>query len=128
MTSAAQILSGVRVLVLEDDYFLAMDLQDALEAAGAVVLGPFGNEAEADRALGEAPPHCAFVDINLGQGPSFELPRELLRRNIPFVFVTGYDASIIPGEFDAVERCEKPVSTRRVPVLAARLVAASPPR
>src|SRR3712207_7479657 len=39
-------LRGMRVLVLEDDYYLAMELQGALERAGAKVVGPFGDEAD----------------------------------------------------------------------------------
>lgn len=37
-----------------------------------------------------------------------------MRRHIPFAFVTGYDAGVIPHEFDGVERLEKPVAGGRV--------------
>lgn len=121
MTVAAD-LRGVRVLVVEDDYYLASDLQDALQRAGATVLGPFPDEEEARSALEAAAPDCAFVDINLGRGPSFGLSRDLLGRRIPFAFVTGYDAGAIPAEFDGVERCEKPMALSHIAAIAARLV------
>ncbi|EQB04251.1 hypothetical protein L288_14325 [Sphingobium quisquiliarum P25] len=107
-------LEGARVLVVEDDYFLATDLQTALEAAGATVVGPFGDASEAERALLAARPDCAFVDVNLGHGPSFDLPRALAREDVPFAFVTGYDPGIIPDEFAGVTRFEKPMSATKV--------------
>ena len=112
-------LTDARILVLEDDYYLATDLQAALEAAGAVVIGPFSDEAEADRAIATALPDCAFLDLNLGGGPTFALPRALMRQGVPFAFVTGYDAEAIPAEFDGVERIEKPIDTRKLARAAA---------
>lgn len=122
MTTHDKGLAGARVLVLEDDYYLASDLQDALEAAGAIVIGPFGDEAAARDALADASPDCAFIDVNLGRGPSFEVPRALVELAVPFVFVTGYDAGTIPDEFTGVARFEKPVDAGRAIDTATRLI------
>ena len=125
--STGHSLAGMRVLVVEDEYYLANDLQTMLEGAGAIVVGPFATETAAQRALdgiaADGAPRCALVDINLGHGVSFAPPRVLRQRGIPFAFVTGYDAGAIPPDFAAVERCEKPVAVRLVAALAARLVA-----
>lgn len=107
-------LPGVQVLVVEDSYYLASDIQRALEAADATVIGPFGTEADAMRALAGREPDCAFVDVNLGNGPCFQVPRALIGRGVPFVFVTGYDASTIPDEFANVPRCEKPIDAPKI--------------
>ncbi|PVE53452.1 hypothetical protein DC429_12350 [Arthrobacter sp. TPD3018] len=115
-------LHGARILILEDDYLLATDLQDALEAAGALIVGPFGEEEEAQAALAEGTLDCAFVDVNLGAGPSFAVPHELVGQNIPFVFVTGYDAETIPDAFADVVRIEKPVAAGLVVAAAAGLL------
>lgn len=112
-------LRDARILVLEDDYYLATDLQYALEKAGATVVGPFSDEAAAARSLASARPDCAFVDVNLGRGPTFGVPRALASRSVPFAFVTGYDAGTIPEEFKAVTRFEKPVDLRKVVQTAA---------
>jgi DNA-binding NtrC family response regulator len=109
--------------VLEDDYYLARDLQDALEGAGATVLGPFGAEADARHALDAMRPDCALLDVNLGAGISFSFPDTLAERSIPFAFVTGYDRGVIPDAFAAVERLEKPVEPDRIQAAAARLLA-----
>jgi DNA-binding response OmpR family regulator len=122
MTGRTDALASIRILVLEDDYYLATDLQQVLEAAGATVIGPFGDEAQAAYALAELKPSCAFVDVNLGDGPSFDLPRQLLGSKVPFAFVTGYDAGTIPQAFAAVPRLEKPIDAKIVVDMAMRLL------
>ncbi len=105
-------LHRTRVLIVEDDYYLAMDLKSALENAGAEVVGPFADAAGATAALALDLPDCALVDLNLGHGLSLDIPRELVRRAIPFAFVTGYDRAAIPDEFAATVRVEKPVAAQ----------------
>ena len=56
----------------------------------------------------------AVVDINLGQGPNFDFARRLFSRGTPFVFVTGYDAAVVPSELSHVPRIEKPVRERQL--------------
>lgn len=114
MTIGNNALQDRRVLILEDDYYLATDLQAALEKAGATVIGPFGDPAEAELALLDAQPDCAFIDVNLGEGPSFDVPRALSKHDVPFAFVTGYDQGTIPSEFSHVLRFEKPISAEQV--------------
>jgi len=122
MPDAIASLRGASVLVLEDDYYQATDLQVALESAGARVLGPFGDEAEASHALSQTTPDCAFIDVNLGTGPTFAVPAALTEGDVPFAFITGYDAETIPRQFADVPRFEKPVSARRALDLAERLL------
>ena len=107
-------LVGMRVLVVEDDYYLATDEQQMLQSAGADVVGPFGNAEEACRAAISDELDCALVDINLGSGPCFAVARELRDRGIPFLFTTGYEATVIPDEFQDVERVEKPTNARAI--------------
>jgi DNA-binding NtrC family response regulator len=117
-------LRQARILVLEDDYYLATDLQNALEAAVASVVGPFADAAGAVEALAAEPPDCALVDLNLGQGMCFDVPHELARRVIPFAFVTGYDRTAIPDEFAATARVEKPVAAQQAAKIAEQLMTA----
>lgn len=113
MTGEAD-LSGRKVLVIEDDFFLAIDTQRALQNAGAKVLGPAGDEASAMRRIEAETIDVAVVDINLGPGVDFGVSAALKERGIPFVFVTGYDQSIIPAEYADVRRVQKPVELREV--------------
>lgn len=120
-------LRGYRVLVVEDDYYLATDAARALRGAGAEVLGPAATEDAARAVLLEQErrqqrPHAVLLDINLGPGPSFGLAGTLLGAGIPFVFATGYDQEAIPPEFAGVERLEKPVPLRQIVSAIERIV------
>jgi DNA-binding NarL/FixJ family response regulator len=107
-------LSGTSVLVIEDEFYLAMEIKEAIERAGGSVLGPCADATTASSEISRGSPDCAIVDINLGYGPSFEAAGELQRSGVPFLFLTGYDAPTIPRQFAAVLRIEKPAATDRV--------------
>jgi DNA-binding response OmpR family regulator len=104
----------LRVLVVEDDYYLAHDAQRALEDAGATVLGPCARMGDCMSILECNSPDCAVIDINLGSGPTFEIPAWLRDHGIPFVFLTGYDADVIPADFADVARLEKPIAASQL--------------
>ena len=101
-------LAARRVLVVEDDFYLAMDTEDWLRRAGADVLGPVPDERGAADLLKVGGVDCAVLDINLGRGPSFEIAAWLQKAQIPFVLATGYDAAAVPRAFGDVPRLEKP--------------------
>lgn len=107
-------LSGQRILVLEDSYYLASDLAHALRAAEATVMGPFPSEETALAALAAETPACAILDINLGAGPSFVVAEALAASGVPFLFVSGHGDAVIPPAFAGVERFWKPVDLRAV--------------
>jgi CheY-like chemotaxis protein len=113
-------LCGAKILIVEDEYYLATEIAEQVERAGGTVLGPFPDGPASLEQL-DADPDCAVVDINLGQGPSFVVAEALQRRGVPFLFLTGYDAATIPPEFAHVERIEKPANTSRVIDTIARL-------
>lgn len=113
MTAEAD-LAGKKVLVLEDDYFLASDASAALRSAGAEVVGPFPKERAALAAIEADDIHAAVVDINLGHGPSFQTAEALRAADVPFVFLTGYDQGMIPEDLCTVQRFEKPVDLKQV--------------
>jgi DNA-binding response OmpR family regulator len=103
-------LAGHRVLVVEDEYFLADDIVRALQALGARVIGPYGELEDATRVLDDdGTIDAAIIDINLRSEMVFPLARVLRARNIPFVFATGYDRGTIDAEFQDIRVWEKPV-------------------
>jgi DNA-binding LytR/AlgR family response regulator len=101
-------LDGVDVLVVEDEFYLAAEVKELVERAGGGVVGPFAQVAAALAAMAAARPDCAIVDVNLGQGATFELADALVAQAIPFAFLTGYDASMLPARFEGTPRIEKP--------------------
>ena len=105
-------LVGLCVLVVEDDYFIAIEMCRALRAAGADVVGPARDVQTALGAIRGERIDCAVLDINLHGHLAFELAAELRARNIPTIFATGYDASMIPAELADTLRLEKPVDMK----------------
>lgn len=109
MTKASLPLSGLRVLVVEDDWLIAEDLAHELERFGADVVGPVES---VDRALQQVrtgtPIDFALVDVNLDGEPSYAVADMLQERGVPFVFATGSDPSATPDRFRGVGRCQKP--------------------
>jgi CheY-like chemotaxis protein len=102
-------LSGRRVLIVEDEYFVADDITRALIRAGAEIVGPFVDHAEALRALEAGlAVDLGILDINLEGEISFAVADRLTAMGIPFVFATGYGEAIIPQEHQQVPRWEKP--------------------
>lgn len=103
-------ISGRRILIVEDEYLVAMDLAITLERLGAEVLGPAGSVREAlDLLAADVTAESAVLDINLGGERVWPVAARLRERGVPFVFVSGYDNSLVPGDFADVPRCAKPV-------------------
>lgn len=81
-----------RVMILEDDPFIALDMEGVMEDAGFEVVGPFASVPEAMKLLSRgngSTPDCALLDFYVTGGTSEFVARELNRKNIPFLFVTG---------------------------------------
>ena len=67
----------------------------------------------------------AVVDLNLRNEMAYAVADELRRQNIPFVFATGYDKSMIPARFADVNRWEKPFDERQLVADVERLRSAA---
>lgn len=90
-------LLGQRVLVVEDEALVAMELSRLLTAAGARVVGPAGTIEEAMALLDAQPIDRALLDVNLGGRVITPVARMLSRRSIPFVYLTGYQEPDVDG-------------------------------
>jgi hypothetical protein len=77
------------------------------------VVGPAGSVPDAISLIeaGEEPLDGAVLDIHLGEERVYPVADALIDRGIPFVFLTGYDALVIPETYAGAPRCEKPVDT-----------------
>jgi len=107
-------LRGKRILVVEDEYFIASDLARLLLQQEAVVLGPVA-DVERGLALTEGNPiDAAILDVNLEGSPCFPIADRLSERKVPFMFLTGYDAWAIPPGYRATTRITKPFPIEKV--------------
>jgi CheY-like chemotaxis protein len=106
-------LTGRRVLVIEDEYFLADDIVRALTALGAWIVGPYGDLEEAAEVVDrDIAIDAAVVDINLRDEMAFPLVRVLRSRKVPVVVTSGYDRSSIEPEFQDVRWWSKPLDIK----------------
>lgn len=102
-------IAGRRILIVEDDAFIADSLRDCLESVGAVVVGPVASVAAAIAVVeGADPLDGAAVDVNLNGERAFSVADALAARGVPFVLMTGYGAESIPARYAEVPRCGKP--------------------
>jgi CheY-like chemotaxis protein len=106
-------LRGLNVLVVEDAFLVAIDTCAQLEAFGCRITGPVARlEPALALARGE-PIDGALLDINLAGEMSFPVAAVLEARNLPYVFLTGYDTDdMFPPEFRKIPRLPKPVRNR----------------
>jgi DNA-binding NtrC family response regulator len=104
-------LDGVTVLVVEDDFLLAMDVEAILVGAGAIVVDVCPTLAQA-MARGDSDDFAvAVLDFSLGSDTVALFARRLARRNVPFVLHTGTprgDTSLV--EWRNYPLLEKPAS------------------
>ncbi len=102
-------LQSVKILLVEDQPVIAMDVEAMLLDNGAGRVTTAATVAEALACLLEHAPDVAVLDVNLGTTTSVPIAEELLRRNIPFVFATGYgDVSMLPKNMTSAPVVQKP--------------------
>ena len=107
-------LDGTRVLIVEDDYYLADDLSRSLVQAGAEVVGPVGTLAEAQSRVGGDDFDMAVIDMNLRGDFAYAVAERLDAERVPFVIATGYNEASLPEHLKNVPRVEKPFAARDV--------------
>lgn len=107
-------LSGRSIIILEDDYYQAHDSKYTLEAAGAKVVAVTATVPDLDAMLADGPIDAVLIDINLGRSLSFDFARQLRANDIPFVFLTGYDAAILPDDLADNAYISKPAEREQI--------------
>ena len=120
----ADSLAGKRILVVENEYFIASDLARALRTADAVVIGPVGDLGRGLALLAIERPDAAILDVNLEGETSFPLADRLAERAVPYLFLTGYDGWALPGGYRAAPRVAKPFPMEAVLACVGHLVGA----
>jgi two-component sensor histidine kinase/CheY-like chemotaxis protein len=103
-------LEGKRILVIEDEPLVAMDLESSLTAAGYKVVGPAGTLERAKTLVADGHYDAALVDVNLAGEPVDELATTLTQKNRPFAFVTGHGREGLPRGFQEALVLGKPFS------------------
>jgi light-regulated signal transduction histidine kinase (bacteriophytochrome)/CheY-like chemotaxis protein len=105
----SSLLSGLSVLIVEDQLLIAMDVENILSQHGARSIDTAATSAEAISVLSRKIPSIAILDVNLGAGTSIPIAERLVKLGVPFVFATGYgDTTIIPASLAHIPLVRKP--------------------
>jgi two-component sensor histidine kinase/DNA-binding response OmpR family regulator len=106
---AREVVTGNRLLLVEDEALTGMMMSDMLTELGFHVVGPFGRVADAIAAVGREDIHGAVLDVNLDGEMVYPVADAVAARGVPFVFVTGYGAEGIDARFAQVPVLQKPI-------------------
>ncbi len=108
-------LAGARILIVEDEFLVAMDLEDRLKREGCGVLGPVPRETKALAVLEQSRPDAVVLDLNLDGKLPIDLANTLAARHIPFVVVTGYgNRHLDVPSLQEAPRLHKPIKTEEL--------------
>lgn len=111
------------ILLVEDEFVLALALAADVKAAGYDVAGPCGSLDEAQALMNEHGIDAALLDIRLRDGGlSFELAERLAAQRIPFAFVTAYSSYLFPIAFSNAPVLNKPVTAGAIADMLKRLL------
>lgn len=94
-------MAAQRLLVVEDELLVALDIESILNEAGMVVIGPASSAGEALELIAGSPLDAALLDANLSGEPITAVVQALSERCIPFAYVTGYGRESLPPAYPA---------------------------
>lgn len=108
-------MADIRVLIVEDDPFIAMDIETAVaeQLGDEAELIVVESVAQARRAAAGRLT-CALLDIDVIDGKTFEVADTLQKTGIPFAFVSGSAPHDVPKPLRQARFLRKPFSTREV--------------
>lgn len=123
MSEPKHIIDKIRVLVVEDEYYLAADLVAALQQQGGEVIGPANDAARARRLINDLRPECAIIDLNLSGALGLDVADALDVAGVPYIILSGYDRSALPLQDNPAPYVSKPADAaavvRMIPALLA---------
>ena len=104
------VLNGRRVLVVEDQYAVALDLCEGLGREGASIVGPASSVEDALAMLeSSGRPDIAVLDIKLHGGLVYPVADKLEQLGVPYLFTTACEPDEIPEQYRLAPRFDKPI-------------------
>jgi DNA-binding response OmpR family regulator len=105
------LLDGLRILVLEDEFLIAMDVEQLCRDYGAGDVVIARDLAEIDQQDVVARFDAVIVDLMLGGASTRDFAAQLRESGVAFVFASGYsDAEEIKASFPGIRLVTKPYS------------------
>jgi HAMP domain-containing protein/two-component sensor histidine kinase len=118
--STSLAIVGNRILVVEDEPLVAMNLSKSLAELGFCVVGPYSTLAKATTAAVEMEVDGALLDVNLSGENVYPVADILASKNVPFAFVTGYGTEVLTSKYTNAPVLQKPVDQRTLQNLLAQ--------
>jgi DNA-binding response OmpR family regulator len=101
-----------RVLILEDEWLIALDLQMVLEDAGYAIAGPASSVSGALELIRREEIAAGLLDLHVGEQTSYPIAVALRELGIPFLFLTGHTRANLEPEFRNESVVSKPIERR----------------
>jgi len=97
------------VLVVEDEFIIALDLSETVKDLGYELEGPFADNEHAFVAIDQEMPDCAILDIFVGDGDVYPLADALTEAGVPLIFHSGHvPPSEVRKRYPRALACAKP--------------------
>jgi DNA-binding NarL/FixJ family response regulator len=104
-----------RILLVEDNFLVAVSIKRMLEQCGCEVLGPIPTLEQGLSAAADEHLDGAVLDINIIGGTSAPVAAALRDRGCPFMFITGYGSPrILPESLMSIPRLSKPIALEQL--------------
>jgi DNA-binding response OmpR family regulator len=110
----ARKLDGQRIVVVEDEPLIALDLEAILVAAGAEVIGIGRTVPQALELIETGAPTAAIVDLRLNSHSARDVARRLSERGIPFIFYSGLEDAPTAASWPNAPLISKPATEEQI--------------
>lgn len=111
----ASLFAGRRILIVEDEHFLAEDIREELEGFGVEVVGPASDVSSAIRMIDvDAPIDGAILDVNIKGETVFPVADLLMDQGVPFVFASGFEPGLEASRYPGFVLCRKPLKLNQI--------------
>jgi len=118
-------LEGLRILVAEDDYLIAMEMEATLQSLGCTVVGPARSVREIEEIAGKTALDGALLDVNLrGETIDRALPA-LVDRGVKIVLSSGYEEKALAARYQGLALITKPYTDAALREICARVFVTS---
>jgi CheY-like chemotaxis protein len=114
--------TGARILIVEDEPLIAMELEDLVQGLGFVPVGPAMDVSSALKLVTGSEVDACILDINIAGQTGLPVADELHRLGKPWIFTTGYDADVLDGCYPDVPVVNKPFAANELASLVQQMV------
>ena len=111
-------LADLRILVVEDEVLIALEIEERLQRLGCEIVGPVGRLERALELARSTALDGALLDVNVKGGFVYPVAEELLARQVPVIFSTGYAPDTLPPVFRSLPCLRKPFGTGQLETVA----------